>query len=660
MWQSVKSKQIALILFFSLYIIGLSYVILEESFASYTQNKKLKDEILLSIYLSNVVHELQKERGRTAGYLGSGGSKFAQEIRHQQRLTDRHIAKLKAFIRTDHYRSIDADIQHRIQKILQRLALLPQLRRKILRQEIATKEAIAFFSSLNAYIIDTIGELAKRSQNAKISRELIAYTDFMLAKERAGIERAVLSNTFARDSFLEGFFVKFVRLVSQQEAFLKAFEVAASPKLIEYYRRTVRGSDIDEVKRMEEIAMRLGREGGFHIDPAYWFEQITSKINKLKKVEDFIARSILEEVDRSIESGKRTFYLTLLFSLLGIGIALGIGYLIIKSINLKIDRINEALSQIVETRDFNKRIEIEGEDELGQIARSINKLIDFCERVITMTKEAIAQNSKTAKELSTTSLEIGKNMEEEAYFVANTAKNALKIKEPLSESIQVLEHSQKEIVKSNERLQSSHEKLNNLVETVQRSADEEEVIVQELQRLIKATDETKDVLGLIEEISNQTNLLALNAAIEAARAGEHGKGFAVVAEEVRALAEKSRDHVAHISAIISSLINAIEEINQKILENASQITKLSKEASVIGEDVDHVTETMNQTVKENLASSQKLKSIIGQIEEIINDVDKINQLSSLNARNVEEIARATEFLYKQIDKLKAELARYKT
>ncbi|MRJ02866.1 MAG: methyl-accepting chemotaxis protein [Epsilonproteobacteria bacterium] len=661
MWQSVKSKQIALILFFIFYIASLSYIVLKESYNSYTQNRKLKDEILLSIRLSNVVHELQKERGRTAGYLGSGGEKFAREIGEQQKLTDKQVAKLLHFIETKHYNSIDGDIKKRIDHIRKRLSLLSTLRRQIMAQQIPTKEAIAFFSALNAYIIDTIAELAKKSQDALISRELIAYADFMLAKERAGIERAVLSNTFARNSFLEGFFVKFIRLVSQQEAFLKAFEVAAPKKFIDYYHKTVRGSDVDEVKRMEEIAIRIGREGGFNIDPGYWFEQITGKINKLKQVENYIAKEIIHQIQESIERGKLIFYLTIGLSLIGIVTALVVGYWIIeKNINEPIDKINRALSEIVQTKDFNKRVTIERDDELGQIARSVNKLIDFAERVINMAKEAVAKNSKTAKELYTTSLQIGKNMEEEAYFVSNTAKNAFQIKIPLDTSIQSMERSQKEIVTSNELLQNSHKKLTSLITTVQKSAKEEERIVKELKRLINATNETRKVLQLIEDISNQTNLLALNAAIEAARAGEHGKGFAVVAEEIRALAEKSKRHVVHIGDIVSALISTIEQINEQILNNATQITELSKEASIIGEDVDRVTAIMNRTVQENLSSSQQLKEIIRQGEQIINDVDKINQLSSLNARSVEEIATATEFLHKQIDRLKAELSHYKT
>ncbi len=661
MWQSIKFKQLAIIFFFVLYIAGLSSYILKENYDTYQANLQLDKEIILSVKLSQLVHELQKERGRTAGYLGSEGRKFAKELAAQRNLTNEKMAQLLAFIQSESYSSIGGMIKSRLKTVLERLERLRTIRQRVQALSIDAKSAIGFYTALNGYILDTIGILAKRSDDAQISRELIAYTDFLLAKERAGIERAVLSNTFARDNFAAGFFVKFIRLVSQQEAFVKAFEVAAPKKFVDFYHATVQGNDIDEVKRMESLAIIKERSGGFGIDPAYWFDMITSKINKLKRVEDFMAQEIKNEVVAKTQASKKIFYTVLILSIAGVLFALFVGYWIVEVlINRQITHIDKTLHEIVQRRDFTKRIRTKSRDELGRIANSVDELLDFSESIINATKKAIENNSKTAKELSTTALDIGKNMEEEAYFVANTAKHAQNIRVPLDQSLESMERSQQAIADSNSKLQESKIKLAKLVETVQRSAKEEERIVQDLSALIEVTDETKEVLDLIQDISNQTNLLALNAAIEAARAGEHGKGFAVVAEEVRALAEKSRNHVEHINTIIGSLIQTIEAINEKILQNATAVTQLAKEAHRIGSDVDDVTAVMDKTVHENLASSKKLRTIVKQIEEIIEDVDKINNLSSLNARNVEEIATATEFLYKQIEELSSELRKYRT
>ncbi len=659
MFQSIRAKLLLLVSIFVLYSLGLSFKILYENYQRYRNDKVLESSLFLSIAISNLVHELQKERGRTAGYLGGKGKKFVQEIVQQWQATDKRRKELVKKLQNLH--ELDPFIASRLQKILQKLNRVDSIRQKVQALEIEPKRAISFYTSLNSAFIDTIGLISKRAKNAKLARELIAYTDFLLAKERAGIERAVLSAVFANNAFLPGFFVKFISLTSQQEAFLKSFEEAAPQKFIDYYTKTLRHEVVDEVKRMENLAIQKAKEGNFGVEPSYWFDMITAKINLLKKVENFIARTIIADVQESVAAHKREFFITLFIVVTAIVVALIIGYVIAsRSIHQQITAIKEKLRSIVEHRDFTQKIEGLGKDEIGEIARNINTLISFSQDAIKSAKVSIDENSKVAKELASTAMEIGKNMEQESIFVSNTAKNAARVKSPLVDAITNLDASQKEIQKANTLLQNSKKSILHLVNTVQENADSQKRIVGELRSLIEVTDETKSVLGLIEDIANQTNLLALNAAIEAARAGEHGKGFAVVAEEVRALAEKSRSYVEAINATITTLLEKISTINHQIASSAEEVFVLADEARGIERDVDGVSGVMEKTVRSALDSSSKLTKIIQDIENIMNDVDKINQLSSLNARNVEEIAVSTEHLYKQIERLNEKLSRYRT
>lgn len=158
----------------------------------------------------------------------------------------------------------------------------------------------------------------------------------------------------------------------------------------------------------------------------------------------------------------------------------------------------------------------------------------------------------------------------------------------------------------------------------------------------------RTVTEIIAGISSQTNLLALNASIEAARAGEQGKGFAVVAEEIRTLADQSRESSEKINAIVNTLIEnsnvsvditekvsqAFEEQNKKIHETESIFASLNQEIALvsdsihgIGTEVDELNEhknameegivTLTQTAEENTQSARETLDSMNEVEAIV-------------------------------------------
>ena len=538
---------------------------------------------------------------------------------------------------------------------------MDNIRDRIDKFNIEVKDAIGYYTKMNGKFLDAIGTMAKKSENAKLAKNLTAYTNFLLSKERAGIERAVLSNAFALNYFKEGFFIKFITLISEQKAFLKSFKIVASKDMIDYYKKRVSGSAVQEVSRIENIALRKSREGDFGIDPNYWFDQITKKINLLKDVENFIAKKLLEDIKKEIKDKKRFLILEITFMIFIVLLILVLGYLIAnRSINIPIEKIKDRLKEIVDTKDFRKKIEIDINDEVGTIANSINQLIESSQEAINKAKAAAHEDASIASELSSTAMEIGRRSEEEASIVSHTSQKANQMESPLAETVKRIEESKEEIKLASEKLDVARKSILELITTVEESAENEEKIVKDLKEVIDRTNETKDVLELIESIANQTNLLALNAAIEAARAGEHGKGFAVVAEEVRNLAEKSSQHVESINNTISRLIESINMITRKISINAQEFSKMTKVTSVVEKDIDEVSHIMQNSVEKSNKSSKSINEIRVEIENIISKIDKINEISSSNARSVEEIANATDHLYKQIEELSALLDQFKT
>jgi len=634
---SIKTKLLILSLVPVLVILFYSGLIFNGNYNKYRETQSLEHAVNLSVKLSAVVHEVQKERGRTAGFLGSEGKEFRSELSAQRKLTDKKVDELKSYIRKIDLSHLPEGLKMEINVILEKVDTIPQIRREVDDFSITLREAIKLYTDINTKLLHAIGSIAKYSSDAKITRELAAYVNFLLAKERMGIERAVLSAVFARDSFNEHLYQRFLSLLSEQRAFLTGFKMLATDKFLNFYKKTMVGKAIKEVERMENIALEKASVGAFGIDPSYWFDTITEKINLMKKVEDYMSDSLINDISAAKESVFRQ-----------------------RSINRSIQVIKESVDYIAQTKDFTKKIYLDSKDEMHDIADAVNNFLEASKKAIEQAKISAEENASIASELSATAVEIGKRAEEESKIVMETTEKALGTQEPLRNLVSKLDETKEEIKKANGILNRASNQINELIVTVKRSAEEEMDIVRELETLKRSTDKTQEVLKLIEDIADQTNLLALNAAIEAARAGEVGRGFAVVADEVRSLAEKSREYVDSITETISELINEINLITEKISFNAENITRLTESSSHVERDVDEVTSVMDQTVRMAEDASVSVRSIVSEIEEIIKDIERINEISGANARSVEEIATATEHLYKLIENLNKILEEFKT
>ncbi|NLX61804.1 MAG: chemotaxis protein [Tissierellia bacterium] len=167
------------------------------------------------------------------------------------------------------------------------------------------------------------------------------------------------------------------------------------------------------------------------------------------------------------------------------------------------------------------------------------------------------------------------------------------------------------------------------IEYMEEIKDSISSVVEEINGLKKSTGEIKEILDIINNIAKQTNLLSLNAAIEAARAGEAGRGFAVVAEEVRKLADKSKESVDNISNIIGNInlsvnktIEAIEKSNEKIIEGASMAEQSKSSFAKIQNAMENMIVTTKEITDAIFQQTSSLESIVSLTDNMSRSSDK--------------------------------------
>ena len=365
--------------------------------------ENMKKEMDITVAVTNLVHETQKERGATATFLGSKGKSFIKKLPKQRALTNKKINELHTLLKKLSFEPLNKKALKSIKDGIKQLNNINNIRNKVDTLSISATKAISYYTSMNHIFLEIIANTADDATTPKEARDLISWHYFAQAKERGGIERAVLANTFARNQFLVGMKNKFTKLVREQNSYLKSFEISASSRNKLYYKQTVSGKYIDEVNRMRQIAFDANTIGGFGIDSAYWFDTITQKINLLKKIDDYLSTNLIQSSALKLNDKKMALYGYIIFLVINILIATLIAYTISKNLNNSIIKISSGIEQFLlflnKEHNVIEKIDLISKDELGIVAshvnRNIDKINDDIENDMLCVGEAILTLNKT-------------------------------------------------------------------------------------------------------------------------------------------------------------------------------------------------------------------------------------------------------------------------
>ena len=338
----------------------------------------------------------------------------------------------------------------------------------------------------------------------------------------------------------------------------------------------------------------------------------------------------------------------------GLLVSIIISWLIVIQLRRRVAVLQNSLGQAADNLALDTRIDLPGQDELSEIARSFNQFIDkvhgamrqladnsrqlsgmardVAERARLTQSNCTAQSDRTVQ-VATAINELGSTVNEIARNAENAAEVAREATQHASDGSAVVSQAQQQVDALNGELEQAARVIG---------------------ALAAQTDAISTTLNTIRSISEQTNLLALNAAIEAARAGEQGRGFAVVADEVRTLASRSGASTEEIQQVIDRLQNesrsAVEAMAKGQRQSALVVEYASKASAALEQINSHIGQISDQNIQVATATEEQ-SSVVEDINRNIVDINELTVGTTHIADQLNQASSDLQALSSQLDGL---------
>lgn len=641
----MKKKLLLLIALPLLLSLGFASQALISNYEKMKEASIGKSWIELITSLDYLMDQLQKEGQLSIQIVSQNTPQASNQLMQIREQTLMAVHGFKDKLAELHWTLEGTSFEPLFKQIIDDLDRLHSFRLQINNKSISSEDIDSYFNQFENSFTQIIAQLRN---NIGLTTFIRLILNVLFIKEEVNAFDQIISLIEeARQGIKDDLIHRILLNIGRQENAHQNFIYLLHPSHRAFYYDLIKNENLEEINHLKSSIFQL--QANQFNDPTLfdrWLVIINDRIESLNFLKNQFLNLLHNEGIKIVKATKMNLFTIGLFFIAFAITTYLITSIVVKTIISSLENAVFVAKQVSRgnLKDLKLDCRTSRGDEIGDLERALCIMVDTLHTLNRDLKQEIDLLAQSGTEILSSINQASSGTSEIATALTETSTTM----EELKQTSHISSEKAKDVLHSTEQavstLQSSESSLQSTLNDMHNIHTRMKTIVESIIQLSKHSQAIGDIINTVNDLASQSNLLAVNAAIEAAKAGEQGKGFAVVAQEVRRLAEQSKEATAQVHTLLADIQNAISSVvmsaeqgTKAVEQGVEQSSKTSEELRLLSIDINEFKRAADQIT---VSSDQQL---IG-IDQVSIAMNNIKEASNQHVIHVQQIKQAVNTL----------------